>query len=85
MLGFWAGLALPRWLTRCPGLWSGPVAALAVGMAFQLTVGWLHLADPAAMSSPIPLAEGLILAWAAAAESVLGTNVERLGVAPRVD
>ena len=66
LCGFWAVLALPRGLIRLPGAWSDPLAALAVGVAFQLTVGWLHLAHPSAGASPVLVAEGLILAWAAA-------------------
>lgn len=64
--GFWAGLAVARALVRYPGAWSGPLAALAGGISFQLTVGWLHLAHPSATASPILIMEGLILAWAAA-------------------
>lgn len=66
ILGFWAGLALPRRLVRCPGAWSGPLAALGVGMVFQLSIGWLHVANPTGTASPVLVAEGLILAWAAA-------------------
>lgn len=64
--GFIAGLAVPRALLRIPGVWSGPLAALAVGASFQLTIGWLHVANPAALASPILIVEGLVLAWAAA-------------------
>ncbi len=66
LTGFWAGLVVPRALLRHPGSWSEPLAALAVGISFQLTVGWLHLAHPSATGSPLLVAEGLILAWAAA-------------------
>lgn len=64
--GFAAALALPRALLRIRGVWTAPLAALAVGMAFQLTIGWLHVANPAALASPILIVEGLVLAWAAA-------------------
>ena len=66
LTGFWAGLAIPRALVRHPGAWSGPLAALAVGISFQLTLGWLHVVHPSASPSPVLLIEGLILAWAAA-------------------
>lgn len=64
--GFWAGLALPRLLVRFPNLWAGPLAALSMGIAFQLSIGWLHVLHPST-ASPVLIAEGAILAWAAAA------------------
>jgi hypothetical protein len=67
LAGFWAALALPRWLLARPGADAGPLAALVVGIAFQLTVGWLHLAHPGGVASPALVAEGMVLAWAATA------------------
>lgn len=64
--GFAAGLGVPRALLRIPGVWSGPLAALSVGVTFQVTIGWLHLIHPAALASPVLIAEGVVLAWAAA-------------------
>jgi hypothetical protein len=66
LAGFAGALALPRALLRFPEAWSGPLAALAVGIVFQLTVGWLHVVHPVGVASPVLVAEGLILAWAAA-------------------
>ena len=67
LAGLWAALAVPRWLLARPGADTGPLAALLVGVAFQLTVGWLHLAHPGGVASPALVAEGIVLAWAATA------------------
>ncbi len=66
VLGFWALLALPRVLLRSADGWTSPLVALGVGISFQLTIGWLHLADPASVLSPVLIVEGLVLAWVAA-------------------
>lgn len=65
-LGFWASLVFPRFLVRHVGGWSSPLVVLAAGVGFQLTVGWLHLANPTAQLAPALIAEGLVLAWVAA-------------------
>ena len=66
LAAFAGGLVLPRALLRFPEGWSGPMAALATGVVFQLTIGWLHVVHPTGLASPALVAEGLILAWAAA-------------------
>lgn len=67
--GLWAALVVPRVLLRHVDEWSNPLTALAAltaGISFQLTIGWLHLANPTAGLAPILVAEGLVLAWVAA-------------------
>lgn len=66
VFGFWALLALPRVLLRSGDGWTSPLVALGVGISFQLTIGWLHLADPASVLSPVLIVEGLALAWVSA-------------------
>ena len=83
---FAAGLYLPRALVRLPCPWAGPLAALAAGMVFQLTVGWLHVVHPAGMASPALIIEGLILAWASVAAARVGLHpVPAAGVEPGAD
>jgi hypothetical protein len=53
---------------------------LAAGVGFQLTVGWLHLANPTAALAPALIAEGLVLAWVAASAA----RVDPFAVAPVV-
>lgn len=91
LCGFAGGLALPRALVRLSCPWAAPVAALAAGMVFQLTVGWLHVVHPAGMASPALIVEGLILAWAAvsASRSELGigtsaSSVSSVAAAPAI-
>jgi len=67
--GLWAALVVPRVLLRHVDGWSSPLSALvalAAGISFQLTIGWLHLANPTASLAPGLVAEGLALAWVAA-------------------
>lgn len=71
--GLFAGLAVPRALLRCPEPSVGSLAPLATAVVFQLTIGWLHLANTAGAVSPILVAEGLLLAWAAAVAARVGS------------
>lgn len=71
-----AGLALPRALLRCRSGRCGPLAALAVAVVFQLSIGWLHVVHPAGMASPLLAVEGVLLAWAATAAARLDPFVE---------
>ncbi len=67
--GLWAALVVPRALLRLVDGWSSPLiaqAALAAGISFQLTIGWLHLVSPTATLAPSLVVEGLLLAWFAA-------------------
>lgn len=67
--GLWAALVVPRVLLRHVDGWSNPMtalAALAACISFQLTIGWLHLANPTATLAPSLVAEGLAMAWVAA-------------------
>jgi hypothetical protein len=67
-----AALAWPaRWIVELPLAAAGPLAALAVGVAFQLTIGWLHVAQPGGVGSAAVVFEGMALAWAAAAAARL--------------
>lgn len=82
LAGFWTGLAVAYRLLGRGTPDSGPLAALVVGVAFQLTVGWLHLAHPAGVASPALVAEGLILAWAATAAARVEPFPEASEVVP---
>lgn len=65
--GFYALSFIARWLLLAPIEHSFPLATLAAGAAFQVTVGWLHVLHPTGPLAPLLVLEGLMLAWTAVA------------------
>lgn len=65
--GFYACSLAGRWVLMAPVVAPFPIAMLAFGAAYQVTVGWVHAAEPAGVLAPLLVAEGLILAWMAIA------------------
>lgn len=65
--GFHALSFIGRWLLRAPIMSPFPIAMLAFGSVFQVTIGWLHGAESAAFLAPLLVVEGLLLAWMAVA------------------
>ena len=65
--GFYALSFVARWLLLAPVEHAFPLATLAAGAAFQVTVGWLHVLHPTGPLAPLLVVEGLVLAWTAVA------------------
>lgn len=65
--GFVAGLGLLRPLSAAPVGRPRTLVAFGAATIFQLTIGWLHLLDPAGRLAMTTVAAGLILAWTATA------------------
>ncbi len=65
LLGFHACSLVGRWILRAPIGSPFPIAMLAFGAAFQVTLGWLHGAAWAEPLAPMLVFEGLLLTWMA--------------------
>ncbi len=72
---FYTLLVVARWVLLTSIASAVPLALLSVGIAYQLTVGWLHVLHPTGILAPLLVVEGLALAWAslAAARVVAAT------------
>lgn len=62
---FFVGLLRP--ISAAPVVRPYTLTAFAAACLFQLTVGWLHLLDPAGEFAITTVAQGLVLAWTATA------------------
>ncbi len=65
LFGFHACSLVGRWILRAPIGSPFPIAMLAFGAAFQVTLGWLHGAAWAEPLAPMLVFEGLLLTWMA--------------------
>lgn len=83
--GFYTLLVVARWVLLTCVDPAAPLAALSVGIAYQLTIGWVHVLHPTGVLAPLLVVEGLALAWASLAAARVVAAMALAGVTPAPD